>query len=218
MSLPQARRTRGLRNSRRTLDDLLKLLESYRAALRISKPREVAEVDPKELITKYYRLQTDIAIDLEKLLPELIQPETWKSVARPEATGTIRNVSSKSGLLGVGGVDVRSTVPQGKTEAVVVANSVLIIRQSREIHDAIDKVFNKIQFGDAGDVLKPVSGNVGANPAGMGGGMGGMGGGMGGMGGGGIRRRLLFQSLENERRREIPVPILRLKPQLRYCG
>ena len=168
-----------VRNTERTLDETAKLLESYRTALRISKPRENAEVDPKELITRYYRMQKDIANDLEKLLPELIQPETWRSATRPEANGTIRTVASKSELIRVSTPDPVPKANAGVPETVVMPNSVLIIRQSRVTHEAIAKLINKVQFGDA---VEAQSGGTGGGM--MGSGMGG--GGMGGMGGGGM--------------------------------
>jgi hypothetical protein len=60
---------------------------------------------------------------------------------------------------------------------MMMANSVLIIRQTREIQESIAKLIDKIQFGDK--VEMPVHG-MGVGGGGMGGG--GMGG--GGMGGG----------------------------------
>ena len=167
-----------VRNNERTLDETAKLLESYRTALRFSKPRVNAEVDPKELITRFYRMQKDIANDLEKLLPELIQPETWRSVTRPEANGTIRTVASKSELVKANSPDSVPKANASVPETVVIPNSVLIIRQSRETHEAIAKLINKVQFGD---MVEPHGGGIGG---GMMGGMGG--GGMGGMGGGGM--------------------------------
>ena len=167
-----------VRNTERTLDETSKLLESYRSALRISKPRETAELDPQEVISRFYRMQKDVAEDLERLLPELIQPETWKSPARPDAKGTIRIVTSRAELLHTGAADPSKT-PAGNPQAVVVmANSVLIIRQTRETHEAIAKLINKVQFGE-------VAGNSGGIGGGAVGG-GGSGGGMGGMGGGGM--------------------------------
>jgi hypothetical protein len=157
----------------RILDDLARLLENYRMALRNSKPRKSDEPDPKELITRYYRMEKGIATDLEKLLPELVEPGSWKSPARPDATGTIRSMASKSELLSV----------NKSADGTLIANSVLIIRQTREIHHSIASVISKVQFGDASD--HPPGGVMGGGMGGMGGGgMGGLGG--GGMGGGGF--------------------------------
>ena len=173
-----------VRNTERTLDETAKLLESYRTALRISKPRENAEADPKELITRYYRLQKDIANDLEKLLPELIQPEAWRSVTRPDANGTIRTVASKSELVRVSSSDPAPKANASVPETVVIPNSVLIIRQSREIHEAIARLISKVQYGDAVETHVGGMGGGWIGGAMGGGGMGGMGG--GGMGGGGF--------------------------------
>jgi hypothetical protein len=171
-----------VRQDERTLEELLKLLESYRSALRVSKPRAVAAADPQELVTRYYRLQREVAIDLEKLLPEMIQPDTWLSPARPEATGTIRSVTSRAEVLRAQAGDATSSAQSVKGEAfVMMANSVLIIRQTREIQESITKLIDKIQFGDK--VEMPVHG-MGGGGGGMGGGMGGGGMGGGGMGGG----------------------------------
>lgn len=169
-------------NTQKTLEELAKLLDSYRAALRVSKRRDADEINPKEVITKYYRLQKQVAGDLEKLLPELVQPETWKSAARPDAVGTIRDVASTASLLSAS--EGAPNAPSPKLEPVVISNSVLIIKQSREVHDAIDKVIQKILYGDAGNTLRPPAATGMGGMGGMGGGMGGMGGGMGGMGGG----------------------------------
>ncbi len=153
------------RQTEQCLDDISKLLDAYRTALRASNPREVSEGNPDELITSYYRLQKDIALDLEKLLPELIQPPSWKSPAQPEAKGTIRLVASKSGLLNTVGVEVGSG--QDHRVAAIVPNSVLIIQQSRKIHNEINNVIYKIQNGDSGGTTGGMMGG------GMGGGMGG---------------------------------------------
>jgi len=157
-----------VRQDAKTMNDLLKLLESYRTALRASKPRPSTETNPKELITKYYRLPKDIAVDVERLLPDVIQPDTWKSSARPAATGTIRAIASRSAVIGNG------------QHGSVISNSVLIISQTREIHESIEKLVVKVLNGDAGDIYR----SEGTIQPGMGGVTGGMGGGMGGMGGG----------------------------------
>ena len=167
-----------VRQTAQPLDDLSKLLESYRAALLISKPRENTESDPKEMVTRYYRMQREVAFDLEKHLAELVAPETWKSHERPDANGTIRCIASDAGLLDSGGHNAHSAAPKGKVDTLVVFNSVLIIHQSREIHDSITKVIKRIQFGDA-----EIYGSAGSGSGGpLGGSSGSMGGG-GGLGG-----------------------------------
>lgn len=136
-------------------EEILQLLENYRTALRASKPRQRKVDDPKEVITLYYRMPTNIANDMQSNLPQLIKPETWKNDDQADAPGTILKVASRAELMN----------PDRSNQ--VVENSVLIIRQAREVHEKISELVFKIEHGDAQNYGK-----------GMGmGGMGGMGGG-----------------------------------------
>ncbi|MEC9092637.1 MAG: hypothetical protein VX438_08035, partial [Planctomycetota bacterium] len=115
------------------------------------------EIDPKERITEYYRMPKVIADDLENLLPSLVEPQSWKLDANPAGFGSIVKVAS---------------TPTVSSEPVVTLDySVLIIYQSREIHEKISDLIVKIEHGNNG------------KDGGMGNGMG------GGMGGGGSRGR-----------------------------
>lgn len=145
------------------LDDVLSLLENYRFALKNSKRRITPEQDPEVYETRYYRVPTEVATDLEALLPELVAQESWKGTGLADAQGTI--LVSKS--WGVDRPDIKGVPPSRESY------SVLIIHQKRKWHIEITNVIRKIQFGDA----------TGYAAEGMGGGMGGLGG-MGGMGGG----------------------------------
>ncbi len=164
--------------------EVLQLLETYRAALRISKPRDRHALDPNEVITTYYRLHAHVADDLAKLLPKLVQPESWASAANPAATGTLTLVASPPELFGNDGQLLRAS---GKidepTQAIVVARAVLIVQQSRAIHDKIAELIRNIEHGMNG-------GGFPGGWMGMGGGSGGAatidGGGFGGGGGGGF--------------------------------
>ncbi|MCA9173473.1 MAG: hypothetical protein KDB14_03220 [Planctomycetales bacterium] len=150
-------------HSERHLDAVLKLLEDYRAALRISKPRVRPESDPKAVITRYYRMPTDVAADLAIALPELLKPETWRNPQQPDAPGAIRKLNA--------GVQV-DPVGENKGAAAPIPQSVLVITQMREVHDELPTLFLRVQNGD---------GMVGGFDGGMGGmGGGGMGGGFGG--------------------------------------
>lgn len=147
-----------------TLDDLLRLLESYRQALRNSKPRPTSDAHSKELVTRYYRMQKEIAVDLESMLPETIDPASWKSPSRPDASGTIRVIASRSDF---------------QTSAFVMPYSVLIIRQTRANQDLIAAFIQKVENGDPRGPMMMGGGWMGGSMGGMGGGMGG-----GGVGGG----------------------------------
>jgi hypothetical protein len=152
------------------LDNVSQLLENYRIALRGSKRRVRPGSDPKAMITQYYRMPSAVADDLEAMLPILLQKESWKS-DNPNASGTIRKIRSWNQT-----AQPNTSKDSGDAAAQPVAYSVLIIYQSREIHEQIPEILWRIQHGD-----NPAPGG---GMGGMGGGMGGMGGGMGGMGGG----------------------------------
>lgn len=158
-----------IRHTEQQLFEILDLLETYRAALRLSKPREHKGIDMNEFITTYYRVEADIADDLVNVLPVLVRPDTWRSEVAPDAKGTILKVASKSDLRDVYGRTVVAAPERNEQDrsALVVAQSVLIIHQSRVAQDEIAKVIHRVQEGDA-----------------TGGAMGGMMGGMGGFGGG----------------------------------
>ncbi len=149
--------------------EVLQLLDTYRAALRASKPRERNVVDPQEVITVYYRLHANMAENLASLLPNLVQPESWKAAARPEASGEVTLAASPPDLFSDEGRLVRSTSSSdpAKARSVVVSRAVLIVRQSRANHDEIAKVIRRLE---SGDLVDPVGGGGGGGFGGFGGG------------------------------------------------
>lgn len=159
------------------IDEVLTLLENYRSALKNSKRRIAPESDPEGYETKYYRLPTPVAQDLQVLLPKLIAKESWTDhdPAIEGAVGTIQICRSRS--------DVRSGNTEKNTPSTLEPYSVLIIHQKRKIHPQISDIITKIEAGDAPGfgVLSGSAGGMGGSMGGMGGGMGGMGGSMGGM-------------------------------------
>ncbi|MEZ6069966.1 MAG: hypothetical protein R3C10_06735 [Pirellulales bacterium] len=153
--------------------DLLDLLETYRAALRASKPRQRDSEDPDEVMTVYYRMYTDMASDLAAALPMLVRSDSWQSESRPDAPGRVVIVASAPDLSDLEAQDV-SASPQTPAPALtlVTARSVLIVTQTRAAHDEIAELIRRVESGDS-----PAAGMTG----GLGGG--GLGGG-GGFGGG----------------------------------
>ncbi len=159
-----------VRNTEPGLDDVLQLLENYRAALRASKPRKRGGLDPKEVITRHYRLPTKMADDLILLLPVLVQPDTWKQADRPNGPAKmIIKVTSKPSLLDSSGLEVHADGSDEKTHVIYVENSTLIIRQSREVHDEIVTLIQNIEHGDA-VIDSPETGGSGGQQGGFGGG------------------------------------------------
>ena len=159
-----------LYNTESALMKVLELLEAYRAALRGSKPRKMKGSDPNEVITVYYRLQTPVAEGLEKILPALVEPASWKNTDQPDALGEILLTASTSDPV----TQVTKTGDDAKAPATMVQTatiqySVLIVTQTRGRHEEIAKVISRVQQGDANSRW----------------GAGGMGG-MGGLGGGGF--------------------------------
>lgn len=164
-----------VRHTGQMLTNVERLLGNYRQALRESKPRETTKLDPDEVLTYYYKLPTPVASDLLTYLPSAIRPETWQSEAQPQAPGTILRLASATDLhetyTRVSGAD--KSGPLKVENRVVIENSVLIIRQTRQVHGEINTLIDKIVAGDR----PPRNEGGGQGGGGLGGGMGGFGGG-----------------------------------------
>ena len=139
--------TMVISHQERVHKEVLNLLETYRTSLRASKPRQ-REDDPNEVVTAYYRMHADVARDLSKLLPTLVQPGSWKSNAQPEAPGELYLTASEPDLTGIAGIR-GSTVPDEQAvEPVLTPQAVLIIRQTRAAHNEIAETIRRVQSGD----------------------------------------------------------------------
>jgi len=136
-------------NTESVLDEVLNLLETYRSALRASKPRKREVDDPNEVITVYYRMHAGVAKDLSTLLLQLVRPKTWKSNTQPDGPGEIFRATSEPGpsnpIANVGLVADAKQSPQ----SLVMERAVLIIHQTRAAHDDIAKVIARVESGDA---------------------------------------------------------------------
>ncbi len=127
----------------RVIDEVTTLLDNYRSALKNSKRRMSPELDPEGYETMYYRMPTVVARDLHKLLPKLIEKDTWveSDTAIEGAKGTIQICRSVSLPLKA----VTDTEKKMPSEAY----SVLIIHQKRRVHPQITELIGKIESGDA---------------------------------------------------------------------
>ncbi len=125
------------------------------AMLRAADPKSVSNRlfgdDPNEVITRFYRVETTIAADVARLLPQLVAEGTWQSESHPDRVGSItlaghalnRHGSSfitSSGQI----VDVSSP----SSDAEPIPQSIVIIRQTRRVHREIGRTLSRLYFGD----------------------------------------------------------------------
>jgi len=146
--------TMVVRAQETTHDSVLELLETYRTALRQSKPRQQETDDPNEVTTVYYRLHANVAEGLQMLLPRLVKPGTWKEGGAPsDHPGSILlapsppEVYSDAGQLEDGG----SEGAPGYGPTIVIQRAVLIITQTRAAHEEIAEVVRRVEAGDHPD-------------------------------------------------------------------
>ncbi len=156
------------RHTERVLLEVLDLLETYRQALRASKPRDRDAVD-QEVQTRYYRMHANIAQDLEKLLPRLVSPGSWQTELNLEARGSILKVSSEPVLRGHQGT-IQNEADGSQSHLLAVTQAVLIIRQTRKAHEQFAHVIRRIEQGDPPPATASGEGGGGGAGGGFGGG------------------------------------------------
>ncbi|MGC4006299.1 MAG: hypothetical protein QM811_25540 [Pirellulales bacterium] len=150
-------------------DELLRLLENYRTALRSSKPRK--RVERALPIKIYYKVPLDMSAELRKYVTKEIRPDSW-STAEREAVGMITTLPSTPELRNAHGATVTDGTPTDAKQALVIPHVVWVVRQTEDVHAELAELLRNLQHGNAGAF------------GGYGGG--GFGGGAGGMGGGGL--------------------------------
>ncbi|MBM80794.1 MAG: hypothetical protein CMJ78_09390 [Planctomycetaceae bacterium] len=127
-----------VRQTETILEEIHTLMATYRKALLASKPRERSDID--EVSTRYYRMHINIAKDLSVLLPLLVEPKSWINDEQPNAVGTVMKLSSRP--------DVVAVTKEKQASAVLMDQAVLIIRQTRSVHEKISDVIARIESGD----------------------------------------------------------------------
>lgn len=153
------------------------------------------------LVTKYYRMPSEIATDLASSLKSLVEPGQWEPLDGEDRTifrmASAPDRDEVEGLVSGGSLEVqvlnndqnkgqpanRPGQPPGHGQSavksiVVRPRSVLIIRQTPQVHREIQNFLNKLGIAVQATNLEPGERGV-RGPGGMSGGMGG-----GGMGGG----------------------------------
>ena len=123
---------------------------------------EAAALSAHQLTTRFYRMDRDSAEDLLTLLPEVIEPDSWKTEADPDG-GFIRKVAAGRRIMEVKGPILsgqaqlgsysgmnpgqpakdaaQPKVPEVKS-SVIIPEAILVIRQSQDVHRKIDKFLN----------------------------------------------------------------------------
>ena len=134
--------TMVVHQTEKMLDNVSRLLEAYRVAIKVSKVRAQKTVDPKEIVTRYYRMPTVMAKDLMIFLPQLVEPKSWKT-ANGDAKGTILIINSRPEVL-----NATAKSKTASTASMIVENSVLVISQSRENHEKVSDIIYKVERGE----------------------------------------------------------------------
>ena len=143
----------------------------------------------RTLETRYYRVPSETAEDLMSALPATIAPETWQvdrppGIAqdnRPSGVGTIlkvaagqkvvelpgpkslpQNTTSKPATDGEKKSEEKSD-PTSRPEVMIIAESVLIIKQTVVVHNEIDSFMQSLNLGNAafGQKANPHGGGMG---------------------------------------------------------
>ncbi|MCA8997254.1 MAG: hypothetical protein KDA80_09710, partial [Planctomycetaceae bacterium] len=162
------------RNSDPDLLEVDQLLGKFREALLHSKRRPERDVDEEEFITRYYRLESEVAESLKRFLPSLLEKEAWEKVEKFEDGMLLLASTSdqRPHQISADGVSKKEAAPS--SQRITVSMSVLVIHQPRRVHREIERVITFVQSGNAGSLDGlPVHGLGGGGSGGQAGGFGG---------------------------------------------
>jgi len=148
--------TMVVRHTERGMQEVADLLEMYRKALLASKPRKLRGASPDEVVVRYYRMHKSVAENLARVLPQLVQTESWKSEQHPDAPGQILVVTSTPEFVTAKGHPASAAANDtSNTPAFMLPQAVLIIRQTRAVHKEIVEVIRRVEQGDPAEQLSP---------------------------------------------------------------
>lgn len=137
------------------LQEVLELIENYRMALKLSKVRGQQDDVDNERTTRYYRIPSVMAEDLARVIPKLIDPQSWEQQSDvADAFATIDIIASRPELL---------TTKNGNdpNPSIKLEFSVLMILQTLKNHQAIELLIQRIEVGDQPSQIQGGSGRGG---------------------------------------------------------
>lgn len=133
-------------------DEILTLIERHREIRRQAEP---AGERPwaRSLETRFYRVPATLADYLERHLPTLVAPETWRSHDHPNAPGTIVRIRSEPAMIATPaatkGADSNEDCPDKEKPVWTVRETVVLaIQQSPAVHDEIATLRWRAEQGD----------------------------------------------------------------------
>ncbi len=139
----------AVRNTEVLHNQVLGLLTMYRQAIAESGEGDHGGALDEEIVTYYYRLPANVAIELYSKLPQLVAAGSWgrNNDANSELPGRIVVLESPPELIGRGN---RSVINVGETNAqnvMVVPQKVLRITQTRANHLEIARFLEQVRSG-----------------------------------------------------------------------
>jgi hypothetical protein len=132
----------------RNHQEVLTLLESYRVALRNSKPRPPQVVNQDEIVTRYYKMTATQAADLMIVLPQLVLVGSWEGEI-DNAPGQLRLVSTETRVVNASEIAAATAANKSQPLPVTESRAVLIVRQTRRGQDEVVQFLRKLESGDA---------------------------------------------------------------------
>ncbi len=142
----------AFRTTQAVHEEVVALFAKLRAHLT---PLAEIPFDPAAVETRYYSLLSDTADDLQRELPRLIAPETWRSDAQPDAVGVIRHsgdagpnpLNHQGGFFQMDDDSPPDKPVKDLSEPEPPAYTWLIITQTAAVHQRIAALLEELASG-----------------------------------------------------------------------
>lgn len=125
------------------LNEISDLLENYRTALKASKERPPKSTDPNEVVVGFYRLPEIMVGGVREYIVRSIQPDSWRDAEHSDRVGTILAFTVDPSVFNASGI-VPSQFEKTDSNAIILHNQVLMIRQTRATHEQIGKLIQDL--------------------------------------------------------------------------